>query len=169
MLLKNSAPAEDEKEAGLYVNFKNGEVIVRRPDGGEEVYAEVSGNVKSLRTATRTFRGQEKPYVYLTLTDGDEVYKVGFYADGGTYAGFLMAIYGKGIKKGDLLRLVPVKRGDYTNILVYRGEGATEALKWDKSVQLPTDREAKASFLADLTREVAATIKEKPGGVIYPT
>lgn len=169
MLLKNTAPAEAEKEAGLYVNFRNGEVIVRRPDGTEEAYAEVSGNVKSLRTATRTFRGQPKPYVYLTLTDGEEVYLVGFYADGGTYAGFLMSVYGKGIKKGELLRLVPVKRGDYTNILVYRGEGATEALKWDKSVELPTNREAKASFLADLTREVSASLKGTSGGVIYPT
>lgn len=175
MLLEEVNQAEGGRnEKAIYANFHNGRVDVRFPDGTAKVYAAISGNIEGIYQATRTFRGNEKPYVYVTLTDGEEVYKLGFYADGGTYAGFLMSLYGKGIRKGEYLRLVPVLRGEYTNILVYRGEGSKEALKWDKSVELPTDRAAKATFLADLTREVGATLKpsasapQQKGSVIYP-
>lgn len=160
MLREKTATAEAEKkEAGLYVNFKGGDVLVRLPDGTEKAYGEIGGLIQEIRPATRTFRGTPKPYVYITLTDGDEVYKLGFYGDGGTYAGVLMALYRKGIRKGDYLRFRPVEKDGYTNILVYQGEGATAALKWDRSVELPTGREAKASFLADLTREVKAALE----------
>ena len=127
-----------------YLNIKEGAIVKRTPEGGEEKYSYVEGRLEAMSQKERNFRGEVVVYWYIDLRDEEsgELYSLGFPYASNTFKSIILQLASneglESLRNGSTIRIEPYTKNGYDKVQVW-GEGVK--LDWI-SKQLPPIEEA---------------------------
>lgn len=128
----------------IFVNIKNGQIVVKDPDTHEDVgFSSITGHLRGITTHTATFNNSAQPMGFydLEIVNGDVTYILSVSQDGGVARQLINSLasikdFSKPIIIEPWMSKPTADKKPYQNVSVYLGQrDDAHRLKW--AVELP--------------------------------
>lgn len=131
----------------IFLNVNKEGKIVRTENGNKEYYSEITGVFDKVEAIDRTYGGETVKVWYITLTDGDEEYKLAFSYSSGVFKSIIMSLDSiRNTIRDTPVRIAPYVSNGFVKVTVYQGD---KKLSWSgtlpstEEVELPNGRKIK--------------------------
>lgn len=118
---------EKHKGRRLFVNIKQGELVIKTKESVQETYGSLTGILTNIGISRQEYQGQGYDRLELTISDGSETYELQMRFDSGYGRGFCYTI-----KNADLSK--PIKFAPYYKEKDGKKESWLFLSQWDKAL-----------------------------------